>query len=52
MKKTKNKEQATKHKMSKGELIVKIIAGIMALIMIGSICISVVYYFIYFFGRD
>ena len=48
--KQKNKDVVTKHKMSKGELAVKIIAGIMALIMISSVLISGIYYLLYFLG--
>ena len=48
-KKEQNQNEVKKHKMSKGELAVKIIAIIMAILMLGSICISTVYSLIYFF---
>ena len=44
-----NEVKEKKHKMSKGELAVKIIAILMAILMLGSICISTVYSILYFF---
>ena len=40
----KKKEKNNKFKINKGELAVKIMAGILALLMILSVCGSVVYY--------
>lgn len=40
----KNKEKANKFKINKGQLAVKIMAGILAILMILSVCATLIYY--------
>ncbi len=42
----KNKEEKIKNKRNKGELAVKIMAGFMAILMLFSVAVSLIYYFI------
>lgn len=42
----KNKEEKNKNKRNKGELAVKIMAGFMAILMLFSVGVSLIYYFI------
>lgn len=41
---TKNKEKNNKFKLNKGQLAVKIMASILAILMILSVCTTLIYY--------
>lgn len=44
-----NKEKTNKLKINKGQLAVKIMASILAILMILSVCATVIYYFYSYF---
>lgn len=44
IKMTKNKEKNNKFKLNKGQLAVKIMASILAILMILSVCTTLIYY--------
>ena len=45
-----NKEKTKKIRMSKGQLAIKIIASILALLMLLSVCTTGIYYFYTYFA--
>lgn len=44
----KNKEKTSKFKINKGELAIKIMASILAILMLLSVCATLIYYFAYY----